>query len=284
MINNQYQGRPRSYLKEGIPYNDRDKSVSSKRAFKADVNKTAVRLFHKALEEFGARDATTLDYKKNGDEKLTRGVVEFWKIGGRDKGIPILGTDVFGEVIVYSNGQVYYRIKAAFGDPMSKSLQRIFSRAGFKLTSEGFEGDYEDPSAITNLVEGSLDISRAAVAFNNLNKIIKKANPSYKDTLAISRGSAEDYYRAKGKLKQEYVLVEILDYDDEIAETVVQSYSVERLGHDSYKVYRKNIPDIKDEMVSWEKRIVFYDIDKNGEPGKKLTESIALLIKRASRD
>lgn len=209
------EGQPLSMRKSGSP--------SGKRPFDAGVEGSKeLNYLRKALTALGGKEVS--QYATNngvytrgssGGGHINEYTVEVWEFATSDyaERIPTLGECMHGTVNIQKSGKVYYEFRLDFGHPFTKSLQKIFKRAGlgdFKMTPTGESSSdnynksyyYEVdgvPSEDTpfDSVEGGLDLSEAAVAFTKLVNILKSANASYKEVMDLD---PEAYYIAKGQI------------------------------------------------------------------------------------
>ena len=73
------------------------------------------------------------------------------------------------------------------------------------------------------------------------------------------------------ELKDNFVVVELLDFEDDEAKDILESYGGQ-LDYDVWSISKENIQDIKEEIDDWENRIAFYSSYDDGRYGEKLTE------------
>lgn len=74
------------------------------------------------------------------------------------------------------------------------------------------------------------------------------------------------------ELKDNFVVVELLDFEDDEAKDVLESYGVS-LDYDVWSISKENIQDIKEEIDDWKNRIAFYSSYDDGRYGEKLTDN-----------
>lgn len=205
-------------IREGMPLKNRNNKPTGKRGFSANVDQMELRMLHKAMEACGGKEADDYADVLNGTYRTKAkfsDTVEYWKFSTseRDARLPILGEAYNGTVNIDQGGKVYISLSLDYHSVMNKSIQKIFRRAGFELKvgkeprTEGGErkeiDDYQwkenREEAPVQEINMEVSIREAAIMFSKLAKILKAANPSYRETLAIS-GSDEEYYRAKGEI------------------------------------------------------------------------------------
>lgn len=71
------------------------------------------------------------------------------------------------------------------------------------------------------------------------------------------------------ELKDNFVVVELLDFEDDEAKDVLESYGGQ-LDYDVWSISKENIQDVKEEIDDWENRIAFYSSYDDGRYGKEL--------------
>ena len=71
------------------------------------------------------------------------------------------------------------------------------------------------------------------------------------------------------ELKDNFVVVELLDFEDDEAKDVLESYGGQ-LDYDVWSISKENIQDVKEEIDDWENRIAFYSSYDDERYGKEL--------------
>lgn len=155
--------------------------------------------------------------------------------------------DTVGKVCFYASQQYEDEIgEMSMGEDLEQTIKDLFQMASD--ISEMEERPYIDDAEIRKLE----DIANGqSLLFEN--KMDKTMNNRIKE------------------LKDNFVVVELLDFEDDEVKDVLESYGGQ-LDYDVWSISKENIQDIKEEIDDWKNRIAFYSSYDDGRYGKKLTE------------
>lgn len=213
-------------LREGQPLSMRASGrPTGKRPFNTGIEGSKeLNYLRKALTALGGKEVdqyATVNgvYTRGGSShnQMWHDTVEVWEFSDHDYDVrtQVLDECMHGTVQINKKGEVSYEFKLDFGHPFTKSLQKIFKRAGLgefgmnqtkdeAKANSNTESDYrlKDEDGYSeetpfDYVAGKLSISEAAVAFNKLVKILSSANASYNEVKDLS---PEEYWIKKGQI------------------------------------------------------------------------------------
>lgn len=155
--------------------------------------------------------------------------------------------DTVGKVCFYVSQQYEDEIgEMSMGEDLEQTIKDLFQMASD--ISEMEERPYIDDAEIRKLE----DIANGqSLLFEN--KMDKTMNNRIKE------------------LKDNFVVVELLDFEDDEAKDVLESYGGQ-LDYDVWSISKENIQDVKEEIDDWENRIAFYSSYDDGRYGEKLIE------------